>query len=173
MNYLFLVGRDSKHPRVGGGDIQAWEFARYLAAQGHKVCYICSSGPNLEREEQVAGVRILRLGTGVVLLLRSILFYLTRRQDFDLVYEDVIGGSRLPYLTPLFVRSPVIAAWHQVTRSLLDGMYPKPVVFAISLGEKLLARLYRATHIRVPSEARRLELHSELGLPLHQLHVIP
>jgi glycosyltransferase involved in cell wall biosynthesis len=173
MRLLFLVGRDAKHPRAGGGDLQAWEWARYAVSRGHGVTYICSSQPGLKPAECVEGVRVLRLGSGVLLALRAFRFYRRHRQELDLVYEDVIGGSRPPFLTPLFVTQPIVVAWHQVSRELFYESYPKPLAFAMTYTERALARLYRGVQIRAPSEERRLELHRELGLPLAHIHVIP
>ena len=144
-----------------------------MATNGHGVCYVCSASPGLPREEQSAGIRVLRMGTGISLLARSFVFYLRHRHEFELVYEDVIGGSRLPFLAPLYVRQPLIAAWHQVNRSLLDGTAPKLMTSVVGASERPLASLYRRAYVRVPSEERKQELHRELGFRLDQLYVIP
>lgn len=173
MRILFLAGRDNKHPRAGGGDIQAWEFARYMAEGGHEVCYVSSGGHGFADEEVAEGVRIKRLGNGPALLFRTFLFYIRHRREFDIVYEDVIGGSRLPYLAPLYVDQPVIAAWHQVNGPLFRESYPALLASALALAERALATIYRKTHVRVPSEEQKAGLHRELGLRMDRLHVIP
>lgn len=173
MRLLFLVGRDAKHPRAGGGDLQAWEWARYASSRGHRVTYICSAGPGLKPAEWFNGVHILRLGKGPLLPLWAFRYYCRHRRRFDLVYEDVIGGSRPPFLTPLYVTQPILVAWHQVGRELFYESYPKPLAFLMSYAEKALARLYRAAEVWTPSDERRRELHQELGLPIERIHVIP
>lgn len=167
------MGRDINHPGAAGGDIQAWEWARYVVSQGHSVTYICSSYHGLKGEEEIAGVRVLRLGTGGLLPWHAFRFYRRHRHEFDAVYEDAIGGSRLPYLARLYVSQPIIAAWHQVNRELFYDLFPKPLAFTMSLAEKMLAKLYRDVDIRAPSEQCRMALHKELGLPLEHIHVIP
>jgi len=173
MRILFLAGRDIKHPSVGGGDIQAWEWARYLVSQGHEVTYICSAHPSLKASEEAAGVRIRRLGTGAILPLRAFLFYRRHKKEFDLVYEDVIGGSRLPFLSPLYVTQPVVVAWHQVTRQLFYENFARPLAFVMTRLERALARVFKKAQIRAPSSDTKVELHRELGLPLENIWVIP
>lgn len=173
MHILFLAGRDSKNPLAGGGDIQAWEWARYMAQRGAQVTYVCSGYPGLPKHEVMEDVRVLRAGSGLMLTCRAIGHYLRHRKSFDLVYEDVIGGSRLPFLSALYARKPIIVAWHQVNRELFYDNYPAPLAFVLSNVEKMLAWLYRHTLVWAPSEAVKEQLHRELGLPLDSIHVIP
>src|SRR5438105_1246877 len=171
--FLFLAGRDPAHPQAGGGDLIAWDAARYAAGVGHRVTYVCSSHSTLRPSECVDGVRTLRAGTGVLLPLRAFAFYQRHRREFDLVYEDVVGGSRPPFLTPLFVRRPIVVGWHQVSRELFEQMFPRPLAFVLSHAERLLARLYRHAYVRALSEERQMDLHRELGLPVERMRLIP
>ena len=173
MHLLFLVGRDAKNPSVGGGDIQAWEWARFMADKGEHVTYICLGHDSLSPQETYGGVQVLRLGTGLALFWHAFRYYLSSRRGIDLVYEDVIGGSRPPFLSVLYARKPVVVAWHQPNRELFYDNYSRPIAFLLTCAEKALAWMYRRTEVRVPSEDVRQQVHKELRFPLERIHVIP
>ncbi|HLW60026.1 MAG TPA: glycosyltransferase family 4 protein [bacterium] len=173
MRFLFLVGRDSRHPSAGGGDIQAWEWARYVAGHGHEATYICCGHPTLPTAELISGVMVLRMGPGFLLPFKAYRFYKHHQLDIDLVYEDVIGGGRLPYLSPLYVRKPIVAAWHQPTSDLLIDSHGRLAAILLSFVERLVAKFYRSTWLRAPSEEIRSQLICELGLPIARIRVIP
>lgn len=173
MRILFLVSRDFKHPAAAGGDVQVWDWASYLASKGHEPTIVCMREPSLPRQETVDGVRIVRLGAGCALSLKAALFYIRNRKRFDVVYDDVIGGGRAPFLAPIYVRKPVVGSFHQVNSTLFYDIFPRPVAFAMAQVERALALLYRGVPVRAPSEASRQDLHQRLGLPLERVHVIP
>lgn len=173
LHILFLAGRDPGHPMAGGGDIQAWAWAKWAVHQGHRVSYVCQSHPSLPRREQRDGIEVLRLATGWRLALAARRHHAEHRADIDLVYEDPIGGGRVPYLAPLWAKVPVVAVWHQVSAELLRALHPAPVAFALSLVERLLARFYRRCHLWVPSAERAAEVVAALGFRRDRVHVIP
>ncbi len=173
MRALFLVSRDYKSPGAAGGDIQVWEWARYLASRGHKATIVCTRQPGLPEAETAEGVRILRLGGAFSLPLKAALYYLRNRKSIDVVYDDVIGGGRLPFLAPLYARKPVIASWHQANSELFAENYPRPLAKAMTLIERVVAFGYRAYPVRAPTEESRQALHRSLGLSLDRIHVVP
>lgn len=173
MNFLFLAGRDPRHPLAGGGDIQAWEWARYAALTGHRVTYVCMADEALPDMEEQEGIIVMRMGKGLELPLNARRFYRRYWQRFDILYEDVVGGGRFPYLSPLYAVCPVIAAWHQLTLDLLDERIPWAGRLLIGMGERLLAHIYARTFIRVPSATIGAQLTRQLGFPVERIRVIP
>ena len=173
LRILFLAGRDPGHPKAGGGDIQAWAWARWAAEQGHAVTYICQSSTGLPDADTRYGVRLRRLGSGFWLSWRAWRFYKRRHHEYDLIYEDPIGADRIPYFSPVYSRVPVIAVWHQVTAGLLSTLYSRPIAGLGSILERVLARIYRRCQMWTPSVESADELVGRLGFRRSRLHVIP
>lgn len=170
---LFLAGRDPAHPAAGGGDAQAWVWARWARDDGYRVVYLCQAHEHLAERDEIEGIEVQRLGSLLSLPLRAALWYRRNREEIGLVYDDPIGAGRLPFMSPAYTRhTPRIAVWHQVTAPLFHALYPRPVASVLALVERAVARLYRTTHMWVPSAERRTELAEELGFHLDHLHVI-
>ena len=91
-----------------------WEYARFLAAQGHSVTFLASSFPDAARQDLIAGVNVVRLG-GLLSLWLDTFFYYMRycRGKCDVVVVEGFGGSRIPRFAPLYVREPIVTEWHQ------------------------------------------------------------
>jgi glycosyltransferase involved in cell wall biosynthesis len=172
LRILFLAGRDSSHPGAAGGDLQAWEWARWLASRGHEVHFVSQAHPLLEQRELSNGVQVVRLRGGLVMPWRAWRYYRTRRYPFDLVYEDPIGAGRPPFFSPLWSGLPVIAVWHQVTRQLLREMYSRPVAAILSFLERIIALLYRSCFLWAPSEDTAHAVVSELGFKQSRVFVL-
>lgn len=169
----FLAGRDPGHPQAGGGDHQAWVWASRLAAKGADVAYVCQSAPGLRSSEQVSGVRVVRVGTGLSPAVRAWRGIHPVLEQVDLIYEDPIGSGRTPYLSPLYVDVPIIAVWHQVSEALLRAMMPRSAAVVLGLSERVIARAYHRTLLWVPSEERATEVCDILGFDRDRVHVIP
>ncbi len=173
MKILFLVSRDSLHPASAGGDIQANEWAKFLAGKGHSVTYVCGTFKGSRKKEIIDGVEVIRVGPGHLLFLDTFFYYMLNcRGKYDVVYEEVISGAQLPLVAPLYVREPIIAAWHQRNSLIILYQFPKPLRPILNLAEKCLVYVHRNVIIRVPSTDRIKEL-VDLGLPLENLKVIP
>ncbi len=172
MNILFLAARDWTHPASAGGDILASEAARFMARKGHSVTYLCSSYPGCKKEECLDGVKIKRLSQGFFLPFTACFEYLLHyRRKLDLVYEDPLGGTKLPFFAPLYIREPMIAVWHQRSSVIIAHQYARPLRPFLNFVEKLTAIVHRNVIIRVPSNDRLQGL-IDLGLPRQNLKVL-
>jgi glycosyltransferase involved in cell wall biosynthesis len=148
LRVLFLATRDSAHPGVAGGDINMWECARYLASKGHNVTFVASKYPGSPHEETLDGVHIVRLGGIRTLWLTSFWFYITKgRNKCDVVVAEGFGGSRIPRLTPLYVKEPILTEWRQVHRRLFEEQYARPVAIGLTLLERATAFFHRKTTV--------------------------
>src|SRR5207302_5132218 len=61
---LVLNERDPRHPQAGGAEVHLREIFRRLAAAGDAVTLLAAGFPAAPAEEEVDGVRVLRLGEG-------------------------------------------------------------------------------------------------------------
>lgn len=172
LRILILAGRDPFHPHAAGGDLQAWEWARWLAGRGHEVHFICQAHPSLKECDLWEGVQVVRLRGGLALPLRAWRYYWADRNAFDLVYEDPIGAGRPPFFSPIWSGVPVVAVWHQVSRRLLHELYPRPIAAVLSHIEWIVASFYRRCFLWAPSEETAQSVVSELGFEESRVHVI-
>jgi glycosyltransferase involved in cell wall biosynthesis len=172
MRILFLVSRDDKNPRAAGGDVQGCVYARYLAEAGHDVTYVTSHYPGATRSEDIDGVRVLRLAPPALLPLAALRFYQREGRRFDVVYQEAIGGTRLPFLAPLYVDKPLVSAWYQANGPIFSNQYPRPLAGALSAAERILAGLHGRSVVVTPSAARRHDL-LRLGFDRRRVFVVP
>jgi glycosyltransferase involved in cell wall biosynthesis len=68
------------------------------------------------------------------------------------VVAEGFGGSRIPRLTPLYVREPIITEWHQVHRDLFAVQYPRLLNGPLNLLEHATAWVHRNTLVRAGTE---------------------
>ena len=168
-----MVTRDARNPAAAGGDLQPWEYARYLASVGPQVTYRTSPVPGAPREEVVEGVRVVRLGGVLSLWWRTFLHYVRHcRRRYDVVVEEGFGGSRIPRLAPLYVREPIVTEWHQVHRDLFAAQYPPPLRPLLNLLERATAYLHRRTLVRAGTPEWR-EAFPTIGFPRENIAVVP
>lgn len=172
MRFLFLVYRDFKNPNAVGGDFYLWELARGLAKLGNKVTLLCSSFQGAKSSEIIEGVEINRINSVWRLPLRIFNEYLKKlKGNFNVIVEEAIGGQRLPYLSTMYVKEPLVAVWHQRHNKVFREQYPLPIAILLSLFEFFQARLYRNRTIVTPSEGAKEKLMS-LGFKYEKLKVV-
>lgn len=155
---LFISFRDSKNPFAVGGDFYLWELAKGLADLGHNVTIICSAYPGAREQETIEGVKIFRTKKSLLLSFRIFKKYLKQQEKFDVVIEEAIGGQRLPFLSKLYVKEPLVSVWHQRNQKIFFEQYTFPVAIVLSILERLQARLYRNHVIVTPSKGARSEI---------------
>ena len=117
------------------------------------------------------GIHVVRLGGIHSMWLRTFLFYQSRgRGRFDVVVAEGFGGSRIPRMTPLYVREPIITEWHQVHRDLFAVQYPKLMNGPLNLLERITARVHRDTLVRAGTDEVR---HDFLQIGFKNVFVVP
>ncbi|MGI0129935.1 MAG: glycosyltransferase family 4 protein, partial [Thermoplasmata archaeon] len=87
------------------------------------------------------------------------------RGRVDVVLEDMLGGSRVPFFAPVYVREPVITVWHQDHRPIFEHQYPRPLWPLLSLLEKLLLRVHRGCYVLTPSRQSAASFVAKGGAP--------
>ena len=168
---LFLASRDLAHPQAAGGDVTMYHVASRLASDGHEVRYICSGLPGMGRDDQRDGMRIMRVGNLFTTSPRFLLSaWMSAREWADGIVEEVVGGLRVPYLSPWFADLPRICFWYQRNRLLFTTQYGPLLGRVLSRFEKTVASLYDDAMILTLSEASRRDL-VDLGLPAERILV--
>jgi glycosyltransferase involved in cell wall biosynthesis len=173
MRVLFMTTRDPQNPGAAGGDIQAWEYARYLASSGHQVTFLTSYFPGAPTQASVDGILVVRLGGVLSLWWQTCLYYLRHcRGQFDVVVEEGFGGSRIPRLAPLYVTEPIVTEWHQVHRDLLTAEYGKCLGAVFHLMERFTVFIHRNCYVRVGTEGWR-KAFTQIGFKVENVFVVP
>jgi glycosyltransferase involved in cell wall biosynthesis len=173
LKVLFLATRDWYNPATTGGDNTMWENARYLASVGHEVTFIAAGYPGAAKEETIEGIRVVRLGGIHSLWFRTFTYYMAHgRGKYDVVVAEGFGGSRIPRLTPLYVREPIITEWHQIHRALFAVQYPKLLNGPLNLLERLTAWVHRNTLVRAGTEEWRKAFPS-IGFKPENVFLVP
>jgi len=119
------------------------------------------------------GIHVVRLGGIHWLWLRTFVYYQSRgRGRFDVVVAEGFGGSRIPRMTPLYVREPIITEWHQVHRALFAVQYPKLMQGPLNLLERITSWVHRDTLVRAGTEEVRQDF-MQIGFRAKNVFVVP
>lgn len=173
LRVLFFVSRDWYNPATTGGDNSLWEHARYLAAVGHRVTYVASTFPGAIGEESRDGIRVVRLGGIHSLWIRTFLYYMRHcRGKYDIVVTEGFGGSRIPRFAPLYVREPIVTAWHQIHRDLFTAQYPRLLLGPLNLLERVTAWVHRNTRVQAYTQEWK-DAFPSIGFKPDNIFVVP
>ncbi len=159
MKILVVNWQDITHPLAGGAEVHLHEVFERIASRGHEVTLYCSSYPGAVREEVRNGMRIIREGGRNFFNYRWMWAYLTRfrRDGYDVVVDDM---NKIPFFTPLYVRTPILGVTHHLFGA---SIFKEANVLAAGYVwgmESLAVRLYRAC--RIPFVVGSPSTHQEL-----------
>ncbi|MDO8659041.1 MAG: glycosyltransferase family 4 protein, partial [Candidatus Parcubacteria bacterium] len=163
MRILIFNWRDLKHSWSGGGEIYIFEQAKRWVKMGHEVTVFC--GEDIEKKllpfEIIDGIKIHRKGGRYGLYLWAVWYYLTKlRKNTDVVI-DVENG--IPFLTPLFCRTPKICYVYHVHGTQFFYELPFPLNYIGYLIEKFIFPLiYSNIPVQAISQTTKRQL-MEIG----------
>jgi glycosyltransferase involved in cell wall biosynthesis len=132
---LILAWRDIKHPAMGGSEIYVHEIAKRLAKR-YKVILFTSRPGNLNQQDTVDGVKIVRKGSVLTVYLWAALYYLLYFRTICDIVIDVENG--LPFFSPLYSRKPKIMLIHHLHKGQWFKQFPLPVALVGYLVELLI-----------------------------------
>jgi glycosyltransferase involved in cell wall biosynthesis len=173
LKVLFLATRDWNNPATTGGDNTMWENARYLASVGHEVTFVAAGFAGAAKRETLDGINVIRLGGIHSLWMSTFVGYMRSwRGRFDVVVVEGFGGSRIPRLSPLYVREPVITEWHQIHRDLFAVQYPRLMNGPLNLLERVAAWVHRNTLVRAGTDEWK-QAFPTIGFKPDNVFVVP
>lgn len=171
MRLLVINWFDWTHPLWGGAEVYLREVFCRLAARGHQVTLLCSSYAGGRPDSVEEGVRILRRGWFWTFHLQVPWLY--RRhlaaERWDCVFEYT---NKVPMLTPLYVRAPLVAVAHHLFGATIFHASAPPVAAYAYLMERLLPLFYRRTPWIAVSASTRADL-IRRGIPRERIHIVP
>ncbi len=173
MKLLFLASRDIANPQAAGGDITMFRAATLMAARGHHVRYICTASGGESNRPEVPRLYVDRIGS---LYTTSLRFAVLRWKNLatwtDAIVEEVIGGIRVPYLSPLYADKPRVCFWYQLNGLIFKQQFGRLLGSLLAGLEYAIARLYQNSTIITPSHQSKRAL-TELGFSGDRIRVAP
>jgi len=168
---LVLNERDPRHPQAGGAEVHLREIFGRLAADGDAVTLLASGFPGAPSEEEVGGLRVVRLGRRAQYYARVPAAYRRLRAEapFDVVVEDL---NKFPLFARLWVREPLVVLAHHFFGRTAFRQTAAPLAAALVAAEWLVPRLYRGLPVVAVSASTRDEL-VRGGLAPADVRVVP
>lgn len=156
MNILILNWKDIKNPHVGGAEVIAFEYARRLVKDGHKVTFFARSFTNAKDRETIDGVQIIRKGNKFSVYIQAYFYYASLKKKPDKVIDMV---NTLCWQTPLYVpKDKRIAYVNQLAQEVLFYELPWPLSYSAYLLEKYEYLPYKNTKFLCYSQSTKEDL---------------
>jgi len=161
MEILILNWKDVKNPQVGGAEVIAFEFAKRLVKDSHKVTFFSRSFPNCVKEETLDGVKIIRRGNRLSVYLEAYLYYQSLKNKPDKVIDMI---NTICWQTPSYVpKNNRIAYVNQLAKEVFFYELPKPISYIAYLLEKFQYLTYKNTKFLCYSSSTKNDL-QQMGI---------
>lgn len=167
MRILWINHRDPRHPQAGGAEERLFQISRRLVKMGHEVTVISEAAEGLPREEVAEGVRFKRMGRRATIHLLAPLYVRRHGREYDVIIDDV--AHAVPWLSPLFTDTPVVAQVHHVHQDVVDIELPKPLAHLVKWAERWV-RIYERLVAVSPSTKEELV---QMGVAPEKIAVVP
>lgn len=172
MRILVINWQDISNPLGGGAEVHLHNIFSRVARRGHEVTLLCSGYPGAPATETRDGLTIIRRGGRSTFNVTALLSYLRefRTQPFDVVIDDL---NKIPFLTPLFVRRPLIGIAHHLFGASIYREVNPLVASYVYMMERLGLLVYRMSgmpfFVVSPSTQKEFE---DLGFAPARLHLV-
>ncbi|MBN2572522.1 MAG: glycosyltransferase family 4 protein [Ignavibacteriales bacterium] len=167
MKILLVNWRCIKNPEAGGAEYHLHEIFKRVIKSGHSATLVCHWFNGAARQEEIDGIKIIRIGDKFRFKSQFKKYYLKHlaKEDYDLIVDDI---SKIPMQISTYAKKPVVGILHHIHGNTLYKELPFPLAFYIIRQEKLITKFYSNTPIFVVSESTKKEL-MELGFPENKI----
>lgn len=156
MDILILNWKDIKNPQAGGAEIIAFEFARRLVNEGHKVTFFSRAFSNCLKEEIIDGVKIIRRGNRFNVYIKAYFYYKSLKKKPQKAIDMI---NTICWQTPLYIDKKIrIAYVNQLAKEVLLYEFFWPLSFIAYLIEKFEYFTYRNTKFICYSKSTKEDL---------------
>jgi glycosyltransferase involved in cell wall biosynthesis len=168
---LVVNWQDRLNPQAGGAEIHLHEVFGRLAGWGHEISLLTSGFSGCRAEEELDGIRILRVGGRLTFGLRVPGVFRRRwpREHFDVIVEDL---NKVPVFLPLLTKTPMVLLVHHLFGSTAFQSASFPVAAATWLLERPVPRAYRSCAVVAVSESTAEDLRQR-GLEDGGISIVP
>ena len=168
LRILILNWRCIKHPQAGGAEKATFEIARRWVKWGHEVHLICGNFKGGQKQDEIDGIKVFRIGGKYSVYPKSIIhYYQSYYKKFDVVIEEI---NNIPFLTPLYVKEPIVLFLHQIGANMLFEELPYVQAKSWAMLEPSMLRMYRNRQI-ITSQSTKEDL-LQMGIPEQNINVI-
>lgn len=170
MDILILNWKDIKNPQAGGAEIIAFELARRLVKEGHKVTFFSRTFSNCLKEEIIDGVKIIRRGNRFSVYFQAFFYYKSLTKKPQKVIDMV---NTICWQTPLYVdKKNRVAYVNQLAKEVLFYEFTWPLSLIAYLLERFEYFTYSNTRFVCYSKSTKEDLVS-FGVKEKNIKVFP
>lgn len=166
-----LAWRDLDDPEAGGSEVHAHEIARLWGDAGLEVLMRTSYAVGLPRKTARDGYEVVRKAGRYMIFPRAALAEITRSHGPRDAVVEIWNG--MPFLSPVWTRSPKIVVIHHVHAEMWRMALP-PMLARLGshIEERWAPPFYRDTLVVTPSESSRDDIIERLGLQADRVRVV-
>ncbi|MCU0269712.1 MAG: glycosyltransferase family 4 protein [Acidimicrobiales bacterium] len=168
-----LAWRDLADPEAGGSETHLHEIMARWAGAGLEVLERTSYAAGHPSFEERAGYRIVRKRGRYVVFPAAVYSELRHRYGPRDGLVEVWNG--VPFLSPVWARGPRVVLLHHVHRDMWGPALGDPRLAAAGrlLETRLAPPFYRRTPVVTLSSSSKRQIVEWLGIPEHQVRVVP
>jgi len=146
-----------------------FEHAKRWVEYGHSVDWFTAKYGSAPGSETVSGIHMIRRGHSYGVYLIAIPYLIRHGREYDVIVDEIHG---IPFFSPVFTKTPVVAFIHEVAGEIWDYMYPFPVNVIGKWIENWYFLIYRKCRFwtDAPSMIDEIVAH---GIPGNQCTAIP
>ncbi len=168
----FLAWRDLDDPEAGGSEVHAATVAEIWAEAGIDVVMRTSFAAGHPPEVDRGGYRVIRRAGRYLVFPRAALAEIARIHGPRDAVVEIWNG--MPFLSPVWTRSPKIVVLHHVHGEMWKMVLPPLLARLGNAIESRWAPLaYRRERVITLSESSKREIVDELGFPPDRVTVVP
>ncbi len=166
-----LAWRDYDDPEAGGSEVHAHEIAKVWTEAGLEVLMRTSYAVGRPRVATRDGYEVVRKAGRYLVFPRAALAEITRSHGPRDAVVEIWNG--VPFLSPVWTRSPKIVVIHHVHAEMWRMALP-PMLARLGnrIEEKWAPPFYRDTLVVTPSESSRDDIIERLGLRRDRVQVV-
>lgn len=167
---LVLNWRDPSHPQAGGAETYLFEMAKRWVLWGNRVEWLTAGYKGCAKEEEIAGVRIKRVGNAATVYAAVPWTYLRKYRDrFDVIVDAENG---IPFFSPLFSMKAKLCLIFHVHKRVFEQQLPRWISwFFVWLETKAMPYIYRGSRFVTISNTSKNEM-LELGFSKEPVEIV-
>jgi glycosyltransferase involved in cell wall biosynthesis len=157
LHVALLDYRDISHPEAGGAETYLHEIFQRVAAHGHRVTLVCARHGRAPAEDRIGDLRVIRVGSKATVNFAAAraALALSAKERVDLFVENL---CKIPFLLPLFTRTPVLPVVHHLFGHTVFQETNPAFASYVWLYEKLIPPVYRGLPFVAVSESTAADL---------------
>ncbi len=168
MKILWLAHRDIFNPKSGGAERTIYEVTRRLSKMGFEVTVVSASWAKSKNREQIDEVKLLRLGSSIVVHLCVPFIILFGK--YDVVVNDL--AHIVPWVSSSIFKKKTIVFFRHLHSRSLPGQVNKMSGWILASLEKCYCIFYRTASFVTESDTSINDLIG-LSIPRERIYKIP